>query len=133
MVVYKIFDSLPSEVSSADPETVIPKLSIDVTDGFYHLSPESLLRGTLQRFFSTCQEVYLIHIDISDDRTVVPAPGKLGNVEGESTLKWDKVELKDTNEVVYFPHIYGDIKRKDILNITKAVNENGEWRLFVKV
>lgn len=130
MVVYKIFDQVPAEAQPghADPEAVVPKLGIDVSDGFYHLSARAEVAGTLSRFFSAADKVYIAHIDIPSDRTIVPEVGHLGNEPGESRLQWDEVRLSDTGAVTYFPHIYGNIRNKHVLKIeTVHKNADGTW------
>lgn len=130
MVVYKIYDQVPAEAQPghANREAVLPKLSIDAIDGFYHLSARPEVEGTLNRFFADFDKVYIAHVDIPSDRTVMPAPGQLGNEPGESCLKWDEVKLKESDCVTYFPHIYGNIRNKHVLKIeTLEKNADGSW------
>ncbi|KAF5093815.1 hypothetical protein D0Z00_003844 [Geotrichum galactomycetum] len=130
MVVYKIFDQVPAEAQPghADPEAVVPKLGIDISDGFYHLSARAEVAGTLSRYFAAADKVYIAHIDIPADRTIVPAAGHLGNEPGESRLQWDEVQLRGTETITYFPHIYGNIRNKHVLKIeTVHKNADGTW------
>lgn len=130
MVVYKIYPELPAEVNkdgSVSGDTQIPMLPLDVQDGYYHLSIHGQVAGVLNRYFGNATEVYIAHINLSDDRDTKPAEGQFGNTP-EARLQWDQVTLKATGEVTYFPHIYGIITNKDVIKVeTVTRNEDGTW------
>lgn len=130
MVVYKIYPQLPTEVAkdgSVSENTPIPKLPLDEQDGFYHLSLQSQVAGVLNPFFGDATEVYIAHINLSDNRDDIPSEGQFGN-NSEARLQWDQVILKESGQVTYFPHIYGVITNKDVLKIeTVSKKADGTW------
>lgn len=130
MVCYKIYPELPAEVAkdgSVPENTIIPKLPLDVNDGYYHLSVRGQVAGVLNRYFESVTEVYIAHINLPDDKSVTPAEGELGS-RADARLQWDQVTLKATGEVTYFPHIYGDITNKDVLKVeTVTKKADGTW------
>lgn len=130
MVAYKIYSELPKDAlkdGSVSPDTQLPMLPLDVQDGFYHLSVKAQVAGTLNRFFSNVDTVYIAHVNIPDDRSIEVPEGQLGNT-AEAKLKWDQVTLKPTGEVTYFPHIYGIIRNKDVIKLETLVKTSeGTW------
>jgi uncharacterized protein (DUF952 family) len=124
-MIYKILNSLPAEAdidSVVDPEGVIPTTELDAKDGFIHLSVKGEVVPTLNKFFVGINEVYVLYVDIPDDRNAIIDEGAPGNRQ-DSKLKWEWVESRNA----WFPHIYGQLLSKDIVRVEKLTRLNGNW------
>ena len=95
-ILYKILT--PSDYASlpTSPSSQWPGASIDLSDGFIHLSTSRQLAGTLQRFFTTEPEVWILGVERQrlekegKDLRFEPAAGtEFGHVYGVSEQRRD--------------------------------------------
>ena len=73
--------------------------NLDKESGFIHLSLKNQIKGTLQKYFKEDEQLILLKLSIK--------------LLGEK-LRWEKSRNNQ-----YFPHYYGEISVKQIVEITK--------------
>lgn len=122
-MIYKILDQLPTEAQAgSNPEAVLPTTPLDAKDGYIHLSIKSEVVPTLDKFFKDVPAVYVLHVDVPEDRDAEIKEGNTGN-RSNSQLKWEWVESRNA----WFPHIYGVLQNKDIVKVDRLVAVDGKW------
>ncbi|PWN24846.1 hypothetical protein BDZ90DRAFT_234789 [Jaminaea rosea] len=114
--LYKILTPSDYAALPTTPSSSWTGASIDLSDGFIHLSTSRQLAGTLSRFFSTEPEVWICGVERQ----------RLGPEDGESPrLRWE--EAAGT----VFAHVYGTLSPAEDFTIRHKVERgrDGEWVL----
>lgn len=96
-LVYKI---LSADVWKAADGQVVPSMSIDVADGFIHLSTAAQLGETLALHFKNQSELALLAIRVADI---------------EANLVWET-----SRGGQLFPHVYGQIPQAAVVSMTRV-------------
>jgi len=112
--VYKIVPS------STPPPTPLPERlpasELDNTDGFLHLSTAVQIPGTLKRFFTSTDKVYILRIEY---------------IGVEKDIKWQHSTgaLGDVGEDNVFPHLYNGLRlgRAEIESIVEWEQDSKGW------
>ena len=117
--LYKILaDALHPLPADIQADTTLPSTSLDVADGFIHLSTASQVAFVLGNFFGSNGKdddpnrvINLVKIDYE----------KLVNGEGE--VQWDEVPAVGQS----FAHLRGtDLKGSVVVDVVKVEREDGE-------
>ncbi|KAK3813066.1 MAG: hypothetical protein J3Q66DRAFT_347304 [Benniella sp.] len=96
--VYK----LVSPSSAFDPTLPVhPKSELDEKDGFYHLSIDTQVPATANRYFQKVDDLLILKIRYAGI---------------DSLVKWELAPGSDpTDTSRIFPHVYGDLDQKHII------------------
>ncbi|CAG8605782.1 1140_t:CDS:1 [Funneliformis mosseae] len=103
--LYKILPSSHVLPPLSSSETPITLTILDKKDGFIHLSNSIQVLQTAIKFFGNEDEILVLKI-----------PYKKGIKEN---IRW---EFPPGTVQEYFPHLYGDLLRKYVINIVKVKN-----------
>ncbi|KAF8904763.1 hypothetical protein CPB84DRAFT_1772762, partial [Gymnopilus junonius] len=108
--VYKIYPKTEEfQIPIPHPlDYTFPQDSLDKNSGFFHMSSQDQLSGTLSLFFDSQETVHLVKIDYD----------RLSKAE---TVKWELVEDGST-----FPHLYALLDGKYVTDV-KVVNRATNW------
>ena len=107
--VYKILPEAPPKQLPAS----LPLSELDANDGLIHLSTAEQIPGTVGRFFSAANELWLLKIEY---RRI------------EVNVKWEAAGS------TYFPHFYGPMPGRDEITDVKELRreEGKEWMAILE-
>ncbi|KAG6903379.1 hypothetical protein C0995_013132 [Termitomyces sp. Mi166 len=113
--IYKI---VPSDLIVLPLPERLPLSSLDIQDGFIHLSTAKQLPGTLGRFFASETRIYILRIEYEKvERNIRWENSSKGNEPGD--IGCDGV----------FPHLYngGRLGNEEVENVVTLEKEGANW------
>ncbi|KAJ1550899.1 hypothetical protein HK096_004325 [Nowakowskiella sp. JEL0078] len=111
---YKVLrqpDAAAIPLSNPDEDWIWKGATIDLQDGFIHLSTINQVAGTLNRFFNDVDTVTILKFDS------LP----------EAQLKWESPKHSETDDK--YPHIYGGLSYPVVASAEHIILEkaDGKW------
>ncbi|KAJ2930193.1 hypothetical protein H1R20_g6881, partial [Candolleomyces eurysporus] len=111
--IYKIVHSSAGPLPDPLPDR-LPVSELDQKDGFIHLSTAKQVEGTLNRYFSGEQKIYLLRLDYSSVKDLIKWEDRQG-AEGNPGGEW------------VFPHLYNgnQLGKKEIESVKSSEKKPG--------